>query len=285
VYARASAGFPERRSVLKEAAARSCLKEAAPMTPLSKEESRNASSADEGRELFSSSSAFKQALGELIKTPLATLVANTEYASTLLAGVLKTCSSEADGVVAVAVRSALDALAEAGTKASEISELLEGATDVAHALDGDDRAPRTQLTRYRSDVRELKRPPERYPRLLVIDDDATLGRCIQRSLRERYEVHTETNPRTAVYRLLLGEDFDAVLCDIAMPGMSGIEVFKAIAASRRELAARFVFMSGGAREVDIAEFFNHSSHVLLEKPFAMPALTKLIDDVVRLTKG
>lgn len=220
-----------------------------------------------------------------MRTPLSRIIANNEYAATLLAGILKTCSMGGDQVVAVAVRSALDALAEASTGATQISELLKRSEDLAEMLDPGDRAARSHVTEFRSDVRQLKPVTERPGRLLVIDDDAAVGRSIQRLLRDRYEIQTENNPRTAVYRLLLGEEFDAVLCDITMPGMSGIEVFKAIAASRRELAARFVFMSGGAREADIAEFFNRSTHVLLEKPFTIPALTKVIDEVIRLTKG
>src|SRR4051812_29214836 len=62
-------------------------------------------------------------------------------------------------------------------------------------------------------------------RVLVIDDEAAVGRTIQRLLGERHEVVVLTSGVQALELLERGESFDAILCDMSMPGMTGIDVY------------------------------------------------------------
>jgi len=60
--------------------------------------------------------------------------------------------------------------------------------------------------------------------LLILDDEPRMGALLERSLaREGYEVSSTTNPAEALERLK-AERFDALLTDLRMPGLDGLEV-------------------------------------------------------------
>lgn len=91
------------------------------------------------------------------------------------------------------------------------------------------------------------------PRILVIDDNEILARSFVRMLRT-YDVGVEHDPAQAVARILSGEHFDVILCDLRMPNMSGLEVLTAI---RNHYAGRtgmphICMMSGGDELQDLA---------------------------------
>lgn len=83
-------------------------------------------------------------------------------------------------------------------------------------------------------------------RVLVIDDEALVGRAIARALRPHHEVTLETNARNALSRLLSNEVFDAVVCDLMMPEMSGMTLYSELSQSRPAMSDRVLFMTGGA---------------------------------------
>jgi putative two-component system response regulator len=61
-------------------------------------------------------------------------------------------------------------------------------------------------------------------RVLVVDDEATIRQALARFLRDRgYDVH-ECGSGPAALALLEHERFVVMLCDVRMPGMSGLEV-------------------------------------------------------------
>ena len=67
-------------------------------------------------------------------------------------------------------------------------------------------------------------------RILVIDDDAAVGKMIAHILRMAHDVVIEASPRSALARLGSDRRFHLILCDITMPELSGIQVYEAIAA-------------------------------------------------------
>jgi CheY-like chemotaxis protein len=68
------------------------------------------------------------------------------------------------------------------------------------------------------------------PQVLVIDDDAVVGRSFERVLSGKgYEVSTALNGEDALHTME-GKDFDVVFTDIKMPGIDGLEVTERIKA-------------------------------------------------------
>ena len=67
-------------------------------------------------------------------------------------------------------------------------------------------------------------------------------------------------------------DYDAIVCDVMMPGIPGWE-FKNIVDKRfPALAPHLIFISGGAITVEAEIFLNSVQDRLLQKPFSMSGL-------------
>ncbi len=109
-------------------------------------------------------------------------------------------------------------------------------------------------------------------RVLLIDDDATVARALERCLSSDHEVVFRTNADQAVTEIRNGARFDAILCDVVMPRMSGEEVYEAIASIDREQARRIVFISGRVFEVGCRV----GKVACLPKPFDLPQLRSVI---------
>jgi CheY-like chemotaxis protein len=80
-------------------------------------------------------------------------------------------------------------------------------------------------------------------RVLLVDDEEIVRRCTARALAD-FEVVSVASAADALELLHLDSDFDAVLSDVMMPGMSGPELFARCYLSYPSLAQRFVFASG-----------------------------------------
>jgi two-component system, OmpR family, response regulator len=81
-------------------------------------------------------------------------------------------------------------------------------------------------------------------RILVVDDDSTLGHALGRMLRD-HDVTIECDPNAALERLRSGRCFDLVLVDVNLPGMNGYALASGIRAALGGDAPMLVLMSGG----------------------------------------
>jgi DNA-binding NtrC family response regulator len=82
------------------------------------------------------------------------------------------------------------------------------------------------------------------PRILVVDDEPTLRRTLERALRSfEYDVIAVGDPHLA-YEVLEDGDFDLVLLDIHLPQMAGDALFLALVRRWPELLGRVVLMTG-----------------------------------------
>ena len=104
-------------------------------------------------------------------------------------------------------------------------------------------------------------------RVLVIDDEPQVARSIARSLASRFDVSVSGSGTEALERLERGEDFDAVVCDLMMPGLSGQALHERVAARWPELAGRFVFLTGGAFGGEAQAFLAATRSAVVLKPF------------------
>jgi DNA-binding NtrC family response regulator len=67
-----------------------------------------------------------------------------------------------------------------------------------------------------------------------------------------------------------------VLCDLVMPERDGTALFADVTAELPDLAARFVFMTGGASLPHAQRFLDEVQNPRLDKPFALDALRALL---------
>jgi CheY-like chemotaxis protein len=115
----------------------------------------------------------------------------------------------------------------------------------------------------------------RRTKVLVVDDEPLVASAARRLLARAHEVHVAHNGQTALAMLEQGT-FDAVLCDIMMPHMTGPELHAQLTATRPDQAARMVFLTGGAFDVCAEQFLRDHARWCMGKPFDPRALLALV---------
>jgi len=121
---------------------------------------------------------------------------------------------------------------------------------------------------------------ERRGRILVVDDEPRMGKALQRLLAPAHEVTTAQSAREALDLVSGGARFDVILCDLMMPGMSGMALHAELGRAAPELAARMVFMTGGAYTAEAQRFLEQVPNRRLEKPFRPEALESVIAEML-----
>lgn len=114
-------------------------------------------------------------------------------------------------------------------------------------------------------------------RLLLIDDEPSVGNSVSRLVRDVYEIHVVQDAREALRLLSMGERFDAILCDVMMPGMSGLDFVVELERLAPDLALRTGLMTGGAFTAQAREFVGRRTRGLLEKPFERERLCTFVE--------
>jgi CheY-like chemotaxis protein len=118
--------------------------------------------------------------------------------------------------------------------------------------------------------------PAHGARVLVVDDELLVGRAVARVLGPRHEVVVATSAREALALIEAGNVFDLVLCDLMMPGMDGMELYRAVEERAPDVADQFVFLTGGAFTVEAETFLNTSRAERIIKPFDSASLRLLV---------
>ena len=117
-------------------------------------------------------------------------------------------------------------------------------------------------------------------RVLVIDDEQLLGQTIQLGLEDAMEVELETSGEAGLERLLKDSSINLVLCDLSLPDLSGIDIYRTIFERRPELIKRFVIMTGGAVSSASRDFLDNYSGPLLNKPFTITQVENLVHSLL-----
>jgi len=124
-------------------------------------------------------------------------------------------------------------------------------------------------------------------RVLIIDDEAAVRSSIRRFFeRQRWVVEEAGDGAAALARLAPDPGtpaLDLIICDLRMPGVSGVEVFRWISASRPDLLGRLVFASGDTASPETAAFLASAGCPVLEKPFELSELAAVAARVSRPT--
>jgi two-component system response regulator AtoC len=116
-------------------------------------------------------------------------------------------------------------------------------------------------------------------RILIIDDDRSMCDVLDAELKRRgFEVTTTTVPENALHRLSEG-DFDLVLTDINMHGMSGVDLCQKIVQSREDLPV-VVMTAYGSMESAIAAI-RAGAYDFVTKPFEMDDIALTIERALK----
>jgi len=113
-------------------------------------------------------------------------------------------------------------------------------------------------------------------RILVVDDEPYVTRALQRSLSPEHEVVTVNGARAALKLLDQGSRYDLILCDVMMPGMTGMDLYMELTRTTPDQAERIVFMTGGAFTPRALSFLQEVPNPKLSKPLDLRQLRALV---------
>ena len=113
-------------------------------------------------------------------------------------------------------------------------------------------------------------------RILVVDDEDMIGMILRRMLKI-HDVTVLTNGSDALAAIARGERFDAILCDLMMPGMTGVEFHGLLSRDYPSQAAALMFLTGGAFNQETAAFLASVRNPQLSKPFDVVTLRNQVD--------
>ncbi|KFE70131.1 hybrid sensor histidine kinase/response regulator [Hyalangium minutum] len=113
--------------------------------------------------------------------------------------------------------------------------------------------------------------------VLVVDDDVPVAKAIKRNLSRRYEVIALDRARAALELIASGQRFDAILCDLMMPEMTGPQFHEELQRLAPEQALRVTFMTGGAFTSEARAFLATTPNPCVEKPLDMERLFPLLE--------
>jgi signal transduction histidine kinase len=118
-------------------------------------------------------------------------------------------------------------------------------------------------------------------RVLVVDDEWVLAKAIQRTLAAHHDVTALASAAEAMKRLEAGERYDAIISDLMMPGMTGMDFHQAVLQLEPALAERMIFTTGGVFSETARGFLSRISNPRLEKPFDLSKLLELVNRLVQ----
>jgi CheY-like chemotaxis protein len=115
-------------------------------------------------------------------------------------------------------------------------------------------------------------PARRRPSVLVVDDEPRILKIVAAVLGSDHDVTCEARADAALTRIRAGERFDAILCDLMMPQVTGMDLHETLVQIAPRQAEAMVFLTGGAFTPRARAFLERLSNPLVEKPFDAAAL-------------
>jgi DNA-binding response OmpR family regulator len=117
--------------------------------------------------------------------------------------------------------------------------------------------------------------------VLIVDDELELVGLIERVLkRSGHEVSHASSGAEAV-QCIGQQDYDLIMLDVKMPGVSGQDVYKIIREDRPHLAQRVIFTTGDAVSTQTSQWLKNTGCKVLEKPFDIRRLVSLVEWVLK----
>jgi signal transduction histidine kinase len=117
--------------------------------------------------------------------------------------------------------------------------------------------------------------------VLLIDDEAAVRMALRRWFeRQGWSVDEAVDGAQALALLLAApseETYGLVLCDLRMPGMSGIELHARLTDQRPGVLNRFIYATGDTASPETAAFLARMDRPVLEKPFELSQLAAVVE--------
>lgn len=116
---------------------------------------------------------------------------------------------------------------------------------------------------------------ERMARILVVDDQPELAELIQTVLEEIGHAVEAVHGGQAALERLTQRAYDLVICDLQMPDVDGVAVYRAVEQLAPPRPA-VLLMTGYADTAAYGDFLQMTSAVVLNKPIGIDALGAMV---------
>ena len=117
-------------------------------------------------------------------------------------------------------------------------------------------------------------------KILIVDDFSTMRRIIKNLLRDLGFTNTsEADDGNTALPMLKSGDFDFLVTDWNMPGMTGIDLLKAVRADPKLSAMPVLMVTAEAKRDQIIEAAQAGVNGYVVKPFTAAALKEKIEKI------
>jgi PAS domain S-box-containing protein len=123
-------------------------------------------------------------------------------------------------------------------------------------------------------------PETARPKVLALDDEPSIRAFLRKALNVAGMDCAPFQDGASALEGMRDMDFDVMLVDHRMAGMSGTEFYEAAIQFRPGLAGRVVFMSGDVLNPDLRGFATQRGIRLLAKPFDIDAVIRVVREVL-----
>lgn len=118
-------------------------------------------------------------------------------------------------------------------------------------------------------------------RILVVEDDESVRGLLARQLQSDYDVHQASDAQSAMQTLKTMRLPDLIICDVMMPGMTGVQFAKQLKGMNEFKSVPIIFLTARTGALDVIEGINAGARHYITKPFNM---RDLLDKVAKAIK-
>ena len=119
-------------------------------------------------------------------------------------------------------------------------------------------------------------------RILIVDDETVIRDALKRILDSRRFFVEACSSGYGAIDLLHKQDFDLIVTDLKMPGMSGIEVLKAVKALQPNVPV--IIITGYATVDTAVEAMKNGAFDYLSKPFSPDQFLEKVEEALKERK-
>jgi len=116
--------------------------------------------------------------------------------------------------------------------------------------------------------------------VLVVEDEYALAAAVAEALTDAGLKVDHAGDGQEALDLLKNTSYDVVVCDLKMPNVDGMTLYRAIAAGTSTLARRVIFVTGDVAGTDAERFLDESGCRWLAKPFRLSDLLRAVRETL-----
>lgn len=121
--------------------------------------------------------------------------------------------------------------------------------------------------------------------VLIIEDDPAVRSAYTKALQQHgFQVTSVSNAAEAM-AVLETRGFNAILCDVILPGLEGTTFYERLVDRFEQMADRVVFVSGWGGDEKTRKLVQHTGRPFLTKPVDISQLVSTVTQVVIRSKS